>query len=77
MYQPIDTRIGRGCHVIVRSKRNKEKEKIFYRRAIINKNNLWRSFILTDQDKMKNLYKGPCIEVCFCRIMFALANRCQ
>ena len=36
-------------------------EKIFRNRPIRNKNCLWRPSLLTNRDKMSNLYRGPSI----------------
>jgi hypothetical protein len=36
------------------------EEKIFFKnQPIRNKNDLWRSCLLTDRDEMSNLYRGP------------------
>jgi hypothetical protein len=35
------------------------EEKIFLNRPIRNKNCLWRPCLLTDQDEICNLYRGP------------------
>ena len=36
-----------------------EKRRFFLNRPIRNKNYLWRPCLLTDQDEMNNLYRGP------------------
>ena len=41
------------------------EKKIFFNRPIRNKNCLWRLFLLMDQDKMSNLYKGPSIDASY------------
>ena len=39
---------------------------IFFRnQPIRNKNGLWRPCLLTDRDKMSNLYKGPSIDASY------------
>ena len=38
------------------------EEKIFKNRPIRNKNCLWQPRLLTDQDEMSNLYRGPSID---------------
>jgi hypothetical protein len=40
--------------------------RIFFRnQPIRNKNGLWWPFLLTDQDKMNNLYRGPSIDASY------------
>ena len=39
--------------------------KIFRNQPIRNKNGLWRPCLLTDRDKMSNLYKGPSIDASY------------
>ena len=41
------------------------EEKIFLNRPIRNKNCLWRPCLLTDQDEMSNLYRGPPIDASY------------
>jgi hypothetical protein len=40
-------------------------EKIFKYRPIRNKNCLWRPYLLTDQGKMSNLYRGSFIDASY------------
>jgi predicted aminopeptidase len=39
--------------------------KFFRNQPIRNKNGLWRPCLLTDRDKMSNLYKGPSIDASY------------
>jgi predicted aminopeptidase len=39
--------------------------KNFRNQPIRNKNGLWRPCLLTDRDKMSNLYKGPSIDASY------------
>ena len=41
------------------------EEKILKNRPIRNKNCLWRPCLLTDRDKMSNLYRGPSIDASY------------
>ena len=41
------------------------EEKIFKNRPIRNKNCLWQRYLLTDRDKMSNLYRGPSIDASY------------
>ena len=41
------------------------EEKIFKNRPIRNKNGLWWPCLLTDRDKMSNLYRGPSIDASY------------
>jgi hypothetical protein len=51
-------------------------EDIFRNRPIRNNNCLWRPFLLTDRDKMSNLYRGPSIDASY-QVSVHLANRFQ
>jgi hypothetical protein len=53
------------------------QEKMFFRNRPIRKNNcLWRQFLLTDRDKMSNLYRGPSINASY-QVSVHLAKRFQ
>jgi hypothetical protein len=41
------------------------EEKIFLNWPIRNKNGMWWPCLLTDQDKMSNLYRGPSIDASY------------
>ena len=51
-------------------------EKIYRNEPIRNKNCLWQPCLLTDQDEMSNLNRGPFIDASY-QVMFHLANRFQ
>jgi hypothetical protein len=40
------------------------------------KNRLWRPCLLTDQDEINNLYRGPSIDASY-QVSFYLAKLCQ
>jgi hypothetical protein len=52
------------------------EEKIFRNRPIRNKNCLWQPYLLMDQDKMSNLYRGPPIDASY-QVSVHLAKRFQ
>ena len=52
------------------------EEKIFSNRQIRNKNCLWWPCLLTDQDEMYNLYRGPSINASY-QVSVHLAKRFQ
>ena len=52
------------------------EEKIFFNRPIRNKNYLWRPCLLTDRDKMYNLYRGPSIDASY-QVSVQLVKRFQ
>jgi hypothetical protein len=43
----------------------KFQRRFFRNQPIRNKNCLWRPCLLTDQDKMSNLYRGPSIDASY------------
>ena len=51
-------------------------EKIFRNRPIRNKNCLFQPCLLTDQDKMSNLDRGPSIDASY-QVSVNLAKQCQ
>ena len=53
-----------------------QKREIFRNRPIRNKNRLWWQCLLTDQDKMRNLYRGTSIDVSY-QVSVHLAKRFQ
>ena len=42
-----------------------QRRRFFRNRPIRNKNCLWRPYLLTDWDKMCNLYRGPSIDISY------------
>jgi hypothetical protein len=52
------------------------EEKIFRNRPIRNKNCLWQPYLLMDQDKMSNLYRGPPIDASY-QVSVHLAKQFQ
>ena len=52
------------------------QRRLFRNRPIRNKNCLWRLCLLTDRDKMSNLYRGPYIDASY-HVSFHLAKRLQ
>ena len=55
-----------------------QRRSLFRNRPIRNKNCMWRPCLLTDQDKMCHLYKGPSIYVsCQVLVVAMLVNRSE
>ena len=52
------------------------EEKNFFNLPIRNKNRLWRPCLLTDQDEISNLYRGPSIDASY-QVLVHLAKRFQ
>ena len=52
------------------------EEKIFRNQPIRNKNCLWRPCLLTDQDEMNKLYRGPSIDASY-QVSVHLTKRFQ
>ena len=52
------------------------EKKNFKNQPIRNKNRLWRPCLLTDQDKMSKIYRGPSIDVSY-QVSVHLAKRFQ
>jgi hypothetical protein len=50
--------------------------RFFRNQPIRNKNGLWWPCLLTDRDKISNLYRGPCIDA-FYQVLVHLAKRFQ
>jgi hypothetical protein len=53
-----------------------QRRRFFRNQPIRNKNGLWRPRLLTDRDKMSNLYRGPFIDASH-QISVHLAKRFQ
>jgi hypothetical protein len=52
------------------------EEKNFKNQPIRNNSRLWQPFLLTDQDEMSNLYRGPSIDASY-QDLVHLAKRFQ
>ena len=52
------------------------QRRFFRNQPIINKNGLWRPCLLTDRDKMSNLYRGPAIDASY-QVSVHLVKRFQ
>jgi hypothetical protein len=50
-----------------------QRRRFFRNRPIRNNNCLWRPFLLTDRDKMSNLYRGPSIDASY-QVLVHLAS---
>ena len=48
-------------HVLIHLAKRFQRRRIFKNQPIRNKNGLWRSCLLTDQDEINSLYRGPSI----------------
>jgi hypothetical protein len=57
----IDASYQVSLHLAKRFRRRR----FFRNQPIKNKNGLWRPCLLTDQDEMRNLYKGPSIDASY------------
>ena len=53
-----------------------QRRRFFRNQPIRNKNDLWRSCLLTDRDEMSNLYRGPAIVASY-QVSVHLAKRFQ
>jgi hypothetical protein len=53
-----------------------QRRRIFRNQPIRNKNCLWRLCLVTDQDEMSNLYRGPSIEASY-QVSVQLAKQFQ
>jgi hypothetical protein len=53
-----------------------QRIRFFRNQPIRNKNCLWRPCLLTDQDEMSNLYRGPVIDASY-EVSVHLAKRFQ
>ena len=68
----IDTSYQVSYHLAKRFQR----KSCFRNRTIRNKNCLWRTCLLTDQNGMSNLYRGPSIDVSY-QVSVYLDKLCQ
>ena len=55
---PIDSSYKVSVHLA----KQFQRRRFFRNQPITNKNGLWRPCLLTDQDEMSNLYRGPSID---------------
>ena len=53
-----------------------QRRRFFRNQPIRNKNSLWQPCLLTDRDKMSNLYRGPVIDASY-QVSVHLAKRFQ
>jgi len=53
-----------------------QRRRLFRNQPIRNKNCMWRPCLLTDQDKMNNLYRGPSIYASY-QVLVHLAMQFQ
>jgi hypothetical protein len=53
--------------VLIHLAKRFQRRRFFRNQPIRNKNGLWRPYLLTDRDKMTNLYlyRGPCIDASY------------
>ena len=68
----IDASYQVSVHLAKRFQRNR----FFRNRPIRNKNCLWQTCVQSDQDKVKNLYRGPSIDASY-QVSVHLAKRFQ
>ena len=62
--------------VLIHLAKQFQRRRFFRNQPIRNKNGLWRSCLLTDRDKMSNLYRGPAIDASY-QVAVHLAKRFQ
>jgi hypothetical protein len=51
--------------VLIHLARRFQRRRFFRNQPIRNKNGLWRPCLLTDQDEMRNLFRGPSIDASY------------
>jgi hypothetical protein len=68
--------IEASCQVSVHLTKRFQRRRFFRNRPIRNKNCLWWPCLLTDRDKMCNLYRGPSIDASY-QISIHLAKQFQ
>jgi hypothetical protein len=68
----IDASYQVSFHLAKRFQRRKLKKN----QSIRNKNHLWQPCLLTDRDRMSNLYRGPSIDASY-QVSVYLAKLCQ
>jgi hypothetical protein len=51
-----------SSQVLIHLARQFHRRRFFRNQPIRNKNDLWRPYLLTDQDEMSKLYRGPSID---------------
>jgi hypothetical protein len=51
--------------VLIHLAKRFQRRRFFRNQPIRNKNGLWRQCLLTDRDKMTNLYRGPSIDASY------------
>ena len=68
--------IDASYQVSVHMEKRFQRRRLFRNQPIRNKNGLWWPCLLTDQDKMSNLYRGPSIDASY-QVSVHLAKRFQ
>ena len=63
-------------HVSIHLAKRFQRRRFIRNQPIRNKNGLWRPCLLTDQDKMSNLYRGPAIDASY-QVSVHFAKRFQ
>ena len=64
--------IDASCQISVHLSQQCQRKRYFQYRPIKNKNFPWQPCLLTEQDKMRKLYKGPYIDASY-QVLFHLA----
>ena len=72
----IGPSIDVSCQVAVHMAKRFQRRRFFRSQPIRNKNCLWRPCLLTDQDEMSNLYRGPSMDASY-HVSVHLAKRFQ
>jgi hypothetical protein len=62
--------------VLIHLARRFQRRRFFRNQPVKNKHGLWRPCLLTDQDEMSNLYRGPSIDASY-QVLVHLAKRFQ
>jgi hypothetical protein len=62
--------------VLIHLAKRFQRRRFFRNQPIRNKNGMWRPCLLTDQDEMSNLFKGPAIDASY-QVSVHLAKRFQ
>ena len=68
--------LSRSLQVLVQLAKQFQRRRLFRNQPIRNKNGLWWPCLLTDRDKMTNLYRGPSIDATY-QVWIHLAKRFQ
>jgi hypothetical protein len=68
--------IDASYQVLINLAKRFHRRRFFRNQPIRNKNRLWRPCLLTDRDKISNLYRGPSIDASY-QVSVQLAKRFQ